>query len=107
MMQFWPERLKAWEEIIERLERLERLATGDPPLDLSSHPATNALRTTPVAGRAQAYKKAEDLLDAVLCAWTAALWHRHPEECAVLGPSSPPGDGEPAATIISPISADE
>ena len=103
MAQFWPERLTAWEEIIERLEGL---ATEDPPLDLLSHPATDALRTAPVAGKAQAYKKAEDLLDAVLCAWTAALWHRHPEECAVLGPSSRPADGEPAATVIAPVSAD-
>ena len=92
MTQLWPERLKAWQETIERLERL---ATGDPPLDLSSNPATDGLRTTPVAGRAQAYKKAEDLLDAVLCAWTAALWHPHPEECAVLGRHRPQPTASP------------
>jgi predicted RNase H-like nuclease len=103
MAQFWPERLKAWDEIVERLERL---STGDPPLDLTSHPATDALRTTPAAGKAQAYKTAEDLLDAVICAWTAALWHRHPEDCAVLGPASRPPDGRPVATIIAPVSAD-
>jgi len=102
MAQFWPERLGAWNEIVERLERL---ALGDPPLDLRSHPATDALRVTPEAGKAQAYKKSEDLLDAVLGAWTAALWHRHPEECTVVGPASRPTSGKLVATIIAPTSA--
>nr|QGW61248.1 hypothetical protein ICEMyc226_00216 [Mycolicibacterium sp.] len=47
------------------------------------------------------YKHREDLLDAALCAWTAALWHRHGlAACQVLG--SEPAVVRPAATIIAP-----
>jgi predicted RNase H-like nuclease len=54
-----------------------------------------------------AYKHREDLIDALLCAWTAALCARHgPARCQVLG--LPAGDAAagpaswPAATIIVP-----
>jgi len=49
-----------------------------------------------------AYKHREDLIDALLCAWTASLWARHGfERCQVLGlPATPTGD--PAATMIVP-----
>jgi len=105
MAKFWPQRLRAWDDIVGRLAAL---ADGDPPLDIDSHEATRALRDTPGIGGAQAYKKAEDLLDAAICAWTAALWHRHEAKCAVLGA---PGPGaavpiRPVATIIVPISAE-
>jgi predicted RNase H-like nuclease len=49
------------------------------------------------------YKHREDLLDATLCAWTAALWHRHgPARCQVLGADDPPGSDGLVATIIAP-----
>jgi hypothetical protein len=49
----------------------------------------------------QAYKHRDDLLDAALCAWTAALWHRQGvKHCQVLGDA--PGLARPAATIIAP-----
>jgi predicted RNase H-like nuclease len=48
-----------------------------------------------------AYKHREDLLDALICAWTAALWARHGmNRCQVLGPTTP--SPQPAATIIAP-----
>jgi hypothetical protein len=44
----------------------------------------------------------DQLIDALLCAWTAALWSRHGTDCCqILGP---PQDSatEPIATIIAP-----
>ena len=105
MAQFWPKRLEAWDSIVARLAAL---ADADPPLDIRSHPATRALEQTPAAGKGLAYKRAEDLLDAVICAWTAALWWRHgPANCVPLGaPSAPGGDESLVATIIAPVSAE-
>ena len=105
MAQFWPKRLEAWDSIVARLAAL---ADADPPLDIRSHPATRALEQTPAAGKGLAYKRAEDLLDAVVCAWTAALWWRHgPANCVPLGaPSAPGGDESLVATIIAPVSAE-
>ena len=59
---------------------------GDPPIDLRSHPVTAALldEPTPLADRAAKHR--EDLLDAVLCAWTGLLWLHHGlDRCQVLG----------------------
>jgi hypothetical protein len=49
-----------------------------------------------------AYKHREDLIDALLCAWTASLWARHGfDRCQVLGlPANPTGDQ--VATMIVP-----
>jgi predicted RNase H-like nuclease len=47
-------------------------------------------------------KRLEDLIDALLCAWTAALWARHgPTRCQVLGQQGV-GPGSPYATIVAP-----
>jgi predicted RNase H-like nuclease len=102
MAEFWPERLRAWDEIVSRLATL---SDADPPLDIDSHDRTRALRDTPAIGKARDYKQAEDLLDAVICAWTAALWWRHGTvACAVLGASA--GDaGGLNATIVAPGAA--
>ena len=90
-------------ECDDLLERMTRLATADPPLDLRSHPVTAALvdERSPLADRP--YKHREDLLDAALCAWTAALWARHGlERCQVLGlGAAPDADGRPS-TIVAP-----
>jgi predicted RNase H-like nuclease len=100
MAEFWPERLCAWDAIVGRLVALKG---ADPPLDIDSHAATGKLRATPVAGKASAYKQAEDLLDAVICAWTAALWWRHGyDKCAVLGSAGAGAD--PTSTIVAPVS---
>ncbi len=51
---------------------------------------------TPLADRP--VKHREDLLDAVLCAWTGLLWWHHGlDRCQVLG-----GDETPPATVIAP-----
>jgi len=82
--------------------RLARLASADPPLRLDSHPVTRRLATEPSLVGDAAYKHREDLIDALLCAWTASLWARHGlGRCQVLGPAPGAGAG-PAATIIAP-----
>lgn len=80
------------------VDRLAALARADPPLLLDSHPVTAALREpSPLADGP--YKHREDLVDALLAAWTAALWARHgTDRCQVLGV---PG-GRPSATIVAP-----
>lgn len=88
--------------------RLHRAAPGLPPLDLLSHPATAELVTdaSPLIDRS--YKHREDLLDAAICAWTAALWHRHgATRVQSLGASGTDHPGEVdargrRATIVAP-----
>jgi len=104
-----PRRLRAAQWRTERaatcdtlIERLGRLADADPPLLLHSHPVTRELAEQPSPVVDSAYKHREDLIDALLCAWTASLWTRHGfDRCQVLGlPANPTGD--PAATMIVP-----
>ena len=86
----------------ELIQRMARLAAADPPLRLDSHPTTRQLLAEPSPLNDPAYKHREDLIDALLCAWTAALWSRHGRSrCQVLGPAAA-GTPEPAATIIAP-----
>jgi predicted RNase H-like nuclease len=96
--EFRPLRATACDELIARLGALR---SADPPLDLFSHQETRALieQRSPQAN--VAYKRREDLIDAVICAWTAALWFRSGfERCQVLG--LVPDQAEPQATIIAP-----
>lgn len=80
---------------------LAGLAGADPPLRLDTHPAAAALRASPGPLGAGEHKRREDLFDALVCAWTAALWHRHgTRRCQVLGPG--PDPTRPGATIIAP-----
>ncbi len=84
------------------IARLARLAAADPPLRLDSHPVTRRLAAEPSPLGDAAYKHREDLIDALLCAWTASLWARHGlRRCQVLGPPAGAGGGR-AATIIAP-----
>jgi predicted RNase H-like nuclease len=84
------------------IRRLGKLETADPPLRLHSHPVARQLAEQPSPVDDVAYKHREDLIDALLCAWTAALWARHGlDRCQVLGPADTL-DGKPAATIIVP-----
>jgi hypothetical protein len=63
----------------------------EPPIDLRSHPKTRELVDTPSPVSPRVYKQREDLLDAALCAWTAALWHRAGlDRCQGLGAHSAP-----------------
>jgi len=94
-----PERAAACDELIRRLGQL---ATATPPLLLGSHPVSRKLIEEPSPLDDTAYKHREDLIDALLCAWTAALWARHGlARCQVLGPAGAPGSAPPA-TIIAP-----
>jgi predicted RNase H-like nuclease len=97
-----PERATTCDGLISRIQRL---ATADPPLVLDSHPVARRLTEEPSPLADADYKHREDLIDALLCAWTAALWWRHGlARCQVLGPYGPDarsGDA-PTATIIAP-----
>ncbi|MFI6332477.1 DUF429 domain-containing protein [Micromonospora chersina] len=93
-----PRRAAACDELIRRLDKLR---SDDPPLHLESHPAIRQLITEPSPLDNQAYKHREDLVDALLCAWTALLWARHGHtRCQVLGP--PAESQSPVATIVAP-----
>lgn len=95
---FRPLRAAACDELVGRMVTLDG---ADPPLLLGSHPVSEALvlEPSPTANEAD-YKHREDLLDALLCAWTASFWHRHGgDRCQVLGDL--PG-ATPVATIIAP-----
>ena len=92
----------------ELISRLGSLATADPPLDLRSHPTTLELleERSPVDPRR--YKHREDLIDAVICAWTASLWHRHGfSRSQVLGASPESSSAGRVATIITPARRDQ
>jgi predicted RNase H-like nuclease len=84
------------------IARLSQFAVADPPLLLDSHPVTRQLAADPSPASDVACKHREDLIDALLCAWTASLWVRHGlNRCQVLGPPAGPSD-EQVATIIVP-----
>jgi predicted RNase H-like nuclease len=91
-------RAAACDGLIAALNGLER---ADPPLHLGSHPVTEQLVTqlSPIQDRA--YKHREDLIDALICAWTGLLWLRHGlERCQLLGLTE--DSSSPVATIIAP-----
>jgi len=72
-------------------------------VDIASHPETNRLRAEASPARWREYKPREDLLDAVICAWTAAYWHRHGfERSQLLGLPEEPADDLVPGTIIAP-----
>jgi predicted RNase H-like nuclease len=101
MSEFRPIRAAACDELICRVSRL---ADADPPLDLRSHELTRALVDEPSPINDDDYKHREDLLDAALSAWTAALWRRKGViACQVLGYE--PEVERPAATMIAPAKA--
>jgi predicted RNase H-like nuclease len=82
--EFRPMRAQACDDLISRLARL---VEADPPLDIRSNEVTRALIDTPSPQSDRDYKHREDLIDAVLCAWTSSLWYRHGlERCQILGP---------------------
>ena len=96
----WPElRCRVCDELIRRVAAL---ASFNPPIDLRSHPETRRLIDEPSPTTAIAYKRREDLLDAAICAWTAAYWRSHGfMGCQVLGLDAG-SDDEEAPTIIAP-----
>ena len=97
--EFRPLRAAACDELICRVAALKH---ADPPMDLESHPETRRLVTENSPLEDNAYKHREDLLDAAICAWTAALWLRWgTTRCQVLG-AGDTCSGDRLATIIAP-----
>lgn len=88
------------------IARVANLAIADPPMLLDSNPVTRALLSEPSPKGDREYKHREDLIDALLCAWTAGLWLAHGSaRCQVLGPR---GETDaPRATIVAPARAEQ
>jgi predicted RNase H-like nuclease len=102
--QWRPIRQAACDDLIRRMTRL---AHADPPPRLDSHPVTRQLAAEPSPLNDTAYKHREDLIDVLLCAWTAALWSRHgTDRCQVLGPPNRETPA-PVATIITPARTEQ
>jgi predicted RNase H-like nuclease len=79
--------------------RIAELRHADPPLFLESHPLTAQLVTEPSPLADRQYKHREDLIDALICAWTGLVWLRWGlERCQVLGDRVI----DPQSTIIAP-----
>jgi predicted RNase H-like nuclease len=86
------------------IQRVAGLRHADPPCDLRSHLVTKQLLDEPSPLDHRAYKHREDLIDAVLCAWSASLWWHHGlDRCQLLGADHGPliAAGR-TATIIAP-----
>ena len=89
-------------------EVIRRVATRcDPPIDLRSHQVTATLLDEPTPATDRAAKHREDLLDAVLSAWSGLLWLHHGlSRCQVLGDPAGGDDGRRGdawpATVIAP-----
>ncbi|MGA2163201.1 MAG: DUF429 domain-containing protein [Solirubrobacteraceae bacterium] len=86
------------------IQRLAGLGDASPPLNLRSHPVTAQLLDEGSPLNDRAYKHREDLIDACLAAWTAALWIQHgTDACQVLGGDDAFADDRSRrATIIAP-----
>jgi predicted RNase H-like nuclease len=101
MAEWRPVRAEACDVLIQQIADLRN---ASPPLDLRSHPVTAQLldERSPLEDRA--YKHREDLIDACLAAWTAALWIQCGEDrCQVLGEHDVLVDDQgQRATIIAP-----
>lgn len=92
---FKPIRAAACDELTARVNAL-----SDPPLDLTTHDIARTLIDEPSPLTDRAYKQREDLLDALICAWTAQLWRsRGDQACQVLGDSDADGTW---STLIAP-----
>ena len=90
-------------ECDELIRRVASLKGAEPPMRLDTHSETRRLVTEPSPLKDADYKHREDLLDAAICAWTAALWVRWGKaRCQVLGLAEAPRDGM-QATIIAPF----
>jgi predicted RNase H-like nuclease len=86
------------------LDAVAGLAHADPPLDVTTHPRAAALVADGPALVERQHKHLEDLLDGLVCAWTASYWARHgTARSQVLGATDPVVDelGR-RGTIIAP-----
>lgn len=98
----------AWRQLranvcAELIHRIARLADTDPPMRLTSHPVTRKLMEEQPPLTDRDYKHREDLVDASIAAWTAALWSTHGwKRCQVLGFEDPITENGRRATIVAP-----
>lgn len=101
-----PVRASACDALIGRLATLEETS---PRLDLRSHPVTRQLLEEPSPLCDGDYKHREDLIDACLAAWSAALWRMMGiARCQVLGIDDHLiGENGTRATIIAPARDDQ
>ena len=90
------------DECDDLLRRMAALAVAETPLDLASHPVTAQLRDEASPLEDGPYRHREDLIDAVLCAWTAAIWARYPARTQVLGATDEPDADGRRPTIVAP-----
>ncbi|HEX3432459.1 MAG TPA: DUF429 domain-containing protein [Solirubrobacteraceae bacterium] len=86
------------------IQRLAGLRNASPPLDLRSHPVTAQLLNEGSPLNDRPYKHREDLIDACLAVWTAALWlQAGTDACQILGRDDAlVDDQDRRATIIAP-----
>jgi len=95
-------------ECDELIRRTALLSTATPALALESHPNTEMLVSQRSPLSDVPYKHREDLLDAALCAWTAALWHQYGDDrCQVLGKGDVADDDGRVAAIIAPAKPEQ
>ncbi|WP_423919808.1 DUF429 domain-containing protein [Frigoribacterium sp. 2-23] len=93
-----PARAAACDELIRRVGTLEH---ATPPLRPGSHETTRMLLDEPSPLVDRAYKHREDLLDALICAWTASIVAHTPERAQVLGHDTEPDERGRRATLIA------
>jgi predicted RNase H-like nuclease len=95
---FRPIRAQACDLLIGRLASLR---DADPVIDLLSNAETAGLvHNSSPQDNDRRYKHREDLIDALICAWTGLLWLRWGfDRCQVLGAEDPT---IPRATIVAP-----
>jgi histidinol-phosphate phosphatase family protein len=81
-------------------DHLRCLATAEPPLHLTTELAEMELGSL----RGQEFKEAEDLIDAVVCAYSALhAWHHGPRGYAVYGGGTDDGHDSEAGHILVPM----
>ena len=92
----------------ELIRRMIGLATANPPLDILSHEVSRMLVDEPSPIDNIPYKHREDMLDALLCAWTAAIWHQHGDtRVQILGRDDTTDDRGRRATIVAPARVEQ
>lgn len=86
-----------WRELGRLREHLCSLAGADPPLRLPPD-----IAQMPIEGlRGKAFKEAEDLLDAVICAYSALYaWHHGPRGHAIYGPQTAHGYADEGHIVV-------
>lgn len=88
-----------WQALARLREHLGSLAVAEPPL----HPSPELAGMELEGRRGKGFKEAEDLLDAVVCAYSALhAWHHGPRGYAAYGNGASDGD-EAAGHILVPM----